>query len=379
MKKRIVLVGGGHAHLFVLEALARRAQADLDVVLISPAPSQYYSGMLPGWMAGHYTLAQCLIDLMPLLKAAKVNFLQDTVVGMDADKRCVCLSDGRHVHYDLLSLDVGSETQVDWLAELGDKLIPVKPLKEFTQAWQDTLAAAVRSGPFHLAVVGGGAAGVEMALSAAHALRAVNQASHVTLIAGEQGPLKGHGQAVVRLAQAVLGQSGVALKNVRAVGTNSGLLLSEGQTLKVDKVLAATGARPAIWLQTGKLRLDTQGFIAVNACHQSVSHANVFAAGDVCARSDVNMSRSGVHAVKAGPVLAHNLLAMAHGQALSTYRPRRRSLYLLADGGQRAMMSWGPLAVSGAWIWRWKDAIDRRFMARFGMPSGLASDRLGKP
>jgi NADH dehydrogenase FAD-containing subunit len=177
----------------------------------------------------------------------------------------------------------------------------------------------------------------------------------------------------------VLGQSGVALKNVRAVGTTSGLLLSEGQTLKVDKVLAATGARPAIWLQTGKLRLDAQGFIAVNACHQSVSHANVFAAGDVCARSDVNMSRSGVHAVKAGPVLAHNLLAMAHGQALSTYRPRRRSLYLLADGGQRAMMSWGPLAVSGAWIWRWKDAIDRRFMARFGIPSGLTSDRLSKP
>lgn len=365
MRKKLVLVGGGHAHLFVLEALAKRAHDDLDVVLISPAPWQHYSGMLPGWMAGHYSLAQCRIDLMPLLNAAKVAFVEDSVVGMDADKRCVCLSDGRHVHYDLLSLDVGSETQVDWLAELGDKLIPVKPLQTFAQAWARTLAAVGQPGPFHLAVVGGGAAGVEMALSAARALRAVNPASCVSLIAGEQGPLHGHARAVIRLVQAVLDRSGVVLRNVRAVGTPSGLLLSDGQALEADKVVAATGARPAIWLQTARLRLDAQGFIAVNACHQSVSHAQVFAAGDVCARSDVTMGRSGVHAVKAGPVLAHNLLAMARGQALATYRPRRRSLYLLADGGEQAMMSWGPLAVSGAWVWRWKDAIDRRFVARF--------------
>lgn len=379
MRKKLVLVGGGHAHLFVLEALAMRAHADLDVMLISPAPFQYYSGMLPSWMAGHYTLAQCRIDLLPLLKAAKVTFVQDMVVGMNADKRCVCLSDGQHVYYDLLSLDVGSETQVDWLAELGDKLIPVKPLQAFAQAWQNARAVAADSGPFHLAVVGGGAAGVEMALSAARALRSVNQASRVSLISGEHGPLKGHACAAVRLAKTVLGKSGVALRDVRAVGTPSGLLLSDGQSLDVDRVLAATGARPAIWLQTGKLRLDAQGFIAVNACHQSVSHANVFAAGDVCARSDVSMSRSGVHAVKAGPVLAHNLLAMAHGQALEPYRPRRRSLYLLADGGQQAMMSWGPLAASGAWVWRWKDAIDRRFMARFSMRPELSSDRAGTP
>jgi pyridine nucleotide-disulfide oxidoreductase family protein len=367
MKKRIVLVGGGHAHPFVLEALARELHADIEVVLISPAPLQYYSGMLPGWMAGHYTLPQCRIDLMPLLTAARVAFIQDTVVGMDADKRCVCLSDGRHVPYDILSLDVGSETQLAWLMDLGDKLISVKPLQSFAQAWQTTLDMAGRATAFHLAVVGGGAAGVELALSAARALHSVNPASHVSLIAGEQGVLRGHARTVVKLAEAMLAKAGVALVNVRAVGTPSGLLLSNGQSLEADKVVAATGARAAVWLQAGKLQLDARGFIAVNGHHQSLSHANVFAAGDVCTRSDVTMSRSGVSAVKVGPILAHNLLAMTRGQALKTYHPRRHALYLLADGEQQAIMSWGPLAASGGWIWRWKDAIDRRFMTRFGI------------
>lgn len=361
-----MLVGGGHAHLFVLEALARaRHLRDVDAVLISPASHQYYSGMLPGWMAGHYALPQCRIDLIPLLKAAKVAFIQDAVVGMDADKRCAFLSNGQHIYYDYLSLDVGSETKVEWLADLGEKLLPVKPLQLFAQSWSETLDLAAQSNSFHLAVVGGGAAGVEVALGAAHALQAVNTKSKVTLVTGDQGPLSHHANGVVKTAKKVLSNSGVELLSSRAVGTQSGLLLSDGLPLNVDRVIAATGSRPPIWLQASKLRLDVEGFIAVNEHHQSVSHANVFAAGDVCARSDVSMSRSGVHAVKAGPVLAYNLLAVLSGQALASYRPRRHSLYLLADGGKQAILSWGPLAARGKWIWYWKDVIDRRFVARF--------------
>lgn len=361
-----MLVGGGHAHLFVLDALSReRHGRDVDVILISPASHQYYSGMLPGWMAGHYALSQCRIDLTPLLRAAKVAFIQDAVVGMDADKRCVCLSNGQHVYYDYLSLDIGSESNVEWLADLGDKLIAVKPLQKFAQSWQETLDLAALSNPFHLAVVGGGAAGVEVALGAARALRAVNAKSKVTLVAGDHGPLNNHVEGVVKRAIKMLSNSGVELLNGRAVGTQSGLLLSNGLPLDVDRVIAATGSRSPIWLQGSKLRLDIQGFIAVNGHHQSVSHANVFAAGDVCARSDVSLSRSGVHAVKAGPVLAHNLMAMFRGQTLASYRPRRHSLYLLADGDKQAVLSWGPLAARGKWIWYLKDAIDRRFVARF--------------
>lgn len=242
MKKRLLLVGGGHAHLFVAEALAKRKHDDIDVVLISPQPLQYYSGMLPGWVAGYYALNHCCIDLRPLLKSAGIAYVQDSVIGIDVDKRCVCLSDGRHVHYDMLSLNVGSETQVNWLAELGSKLLPIKPLSVFSQSWPETLAMAANTPSFHLAVVGGGAAGVEVALCVARALRRKNGKAQITLVAGEQGLLPGHPAAAAGLAEQLLMQSDVRLEFARAVGTHDGLLLSNGTSLQVDKAIATTGA-----------------------------------------------------------------------------------------------------------------------------------------
>ena len=108
-----------------------------------------------------------------------------------------------------------------------------------------------------------------------------------------------------------------------------------------------------------------QGYQLVDKHHRSVSHPNVFAAGDVCARLDAIMSRSGVHAVHAGPVLAHNLLAMVEGGALRAYSPKPRSLYLLACGPRYAVASWGRWSAEGQWVWRWKDWIDCRFIQRF--------------
>ena len=124
---RLILVGGGHAHLLVLQALATRRPQGVDITLISPSRWQHYSGMLPGWMKQHYALDDCRIDLLPLLRQARVHFIEDHIVGMDAEQRCVCLSDGTHVHYDLLSLDVGSEVNTEWLTDLGPKLLPIKP------------------------------------------------------------------------------------------------------------------------------------------------------------------------------------------------------------------------------------------------------------
>jgi NADH dehydrogenase FAD-containing subunit len=100
--KRLVLVGGGHAHLSVLRALAREKPADVEVVMVTPSAHQNYSGMLPGWMAGHYTQAQCQIELLPLAQSAHARTVVDHIIGMDADRRCVRLPDGRHIEYDLL-------------------------------------------------------------------------------------------------------------------------------------------------------------------------------------------------------------------------------------------------------------------------------------
>jgi len=369
VNKKLVLVGGGHAHLSVLRALAKHRPAGLDVVLVSPSRHQNYSGMLPGWLAGHYALSACRIDLQPLAQAAGARLLLDQMVGLDAQRRCVVLQEDRQIRYELLSLDVGSETNTSWLEVLGQKLLPLKPLDSFFASWPRVLAEARSKPGYRLVVVGGGAAGVEVALAALHAFSQAGVAGRVDLVAAESGLLPGHAPAVQARVQRFARQAGLGVHLLRGVGTEEGVLLADGRLLRADRVIAATGARAPVWLGAAKLKLDEHGYLLVDKHHRSVSHPNVFAAGDVCARHDAVLSRSGVHAVHAGPVLAHNLLSVLSGAALQAYAPKRRSLYLLACGPHHAVASWGGWSAEGQWVWRWKDWIDRRFIRRFSKTS----------
>lgn len=363
--KRLILVGGGHAHLSVLRALAREKLADVESVLVTPSSHQNYSGMLPGWMAGHYIQAQCRIDLQPLAQSALAHLVVDHIVSMDAGRRCVGLPDGRLMEYDLLSLGVGSEIDVSWLEMVGDRLLPVKPLDDFFEAWPRILAIAQDKPDYRLVVVGGGATGVELALAARYAFTRADIGGRVDLVVSESGPLVGGATGVRRRITRFLSTAGVFVHRLRAVGVEEGVMLSNGTLLPADCVIAATGARAPFWLKLSRLMLDENDYIAVDGHHRSLSHPNVFAAGDVSARQDLVVARSGVHAVRAGPVLAANLLAALRGGPMTTYQPSRRSLYLLACGPRYAVASWGRWSAEGEWVWRWKDWIDRRFIGRF--------------
>jgi pyridine nucleotide-disulfide oxidoreductase family protein len=365
--RRLVLVGGGHAHLSVLRALAAQ-RPDVEAMLITPGTHQTYSGMLPGWMAGHYSMAECQIDLRPLAQAANVKLILDQVTGVDAELQRVTLADGTQLDYDLLSIDVGGETNLSWLEALGKRLLPVKPLGEFVRRWAEIVAMARWKTAFNLIVVGGGAAGVEIALAAQHVFMQHDSHATVTLVTSEKGVLQGHAPGVASRVRDLLTQRGIALHEAQAVGAEDGVLLGNGRHLPADIVIATTGSTPPRWLQTSNLALDEHGYISVDATHQSISHPNVFAAGDVCARTDILMARSGVHAVFAGPVVANNLIVSLTGGKFIRYCPRWRSLYLLATGPKHAIASWGPLSAEGHWVWRWKNHIDRRFMNKHGGP-----------
>ena len=364
-RKRLVLAGGGHAHLSVLRALARQ-RPDIDAVMITPSTHQTYSGMLPGWMVGHYSMAECQIDLRPLAQAANVEIILDQVTRANAELQRVTLANGTELDYDFLSVDVGGETNLSWLEALGKRLLPIKPLGGFVQRWQGIVADAGKQSNFSLIVVGGGAAGVEIALAAQHVFEERGSTATVALVASERGLLPGHATGVANRVRDLLKQRGVVLHEAQAVGAEDGVLLGNGRHLYADIVIAATGSTPPRWLQTSYLALDEHGYLSVDAGHQSISHPNVFAAGDVCARTDIIMARSGVHAVFAGPVVAHNLIASIAGGKFVRYRPRKRSLYLMATGPKHAIASWGPLSAAGNWVWWWKNRIDRRFMNKHG-------------
>ena len=365
-ERRLILAGGGHAQLSVLHALAAQPP-EFEVVLVTPSPYQIYSGMLPGWMGGHYSLSDCQIDLRPLAKAAGATLLMEQIVGLEASGRTVFLSNGTPLAYDLLSLDIGAESDLSWLEAAQEHLLPIKPLGEFVRRWPSVLAAAVKQEDYRLVVVGGGAAGVELAFAAQQACAGFGCKPSITLVFAQNSLLPGHSRGTQRRAEALLGQRGITLVQERAAGIAEGLMLSSGQFLRADCILATTGSRAPAWLRDSGLELDEQGYVGVDATHRSRSHGEVFAAGDVCSRTDIRLARSGVHAVFAGPVLAHNLLASIRGEPLITYQPHHRSLYLLATGPKQAIASWGGLSAHGHWVWLWKNWIDRRFMNKHAM------------
>ena len=125
-----------------------------------------------------------------------------------------------------------------------------------------------------------------------------------------------------------------------------------------------TQAGGATWLAETGLALDDRGFVRVNAHLQSVTDPHVFAAGDVASLDHRPLEKAGVFAVRMARPLAENLRRSVLEQTLQVYRPQRRWLALISIGDRYAVASRGALGFSGAWVWRWKDSIDRRFMRR---------------
>jgi pyridine nucleotide-disulfide oxidoreductase family protein len=378
---RLLLIGGGHAQLFMLEALRRRRQewrGRLEVRLVSGAAKTPYSGMLPGLVAGHYQADDMHVDLQALADAAGVIFERARIASFDPVTKTALGDDGRRREFDLAALDIGSVPPLWSVPGAAEHALALKPVDAFLQAWQSLLHhAAASASPMRLVIVGGGAGGVELALAMAYRMAALGKPIKMTL-ATRGGVLEGFPARAARLAAQHLRHAGIGLlSHAPAVRVEPGLLhFADGASTGYDALLWATGAGAQPWVgQSGLAVID--GFAQVNAHLQSVSHPHVFAAGDIASHAGAAWPKSGVAAVRQGPVLAENLLRHACGQRLLEYRPQRDHLALISTGGRHAIACWHGLAWQGAWIWRWKDAIDRRFMRRFAPGSVKAGDGAG--
>ena len=360
--KRLVLLGGGHAHLQVLRGLAQAPIHGAQATLVSPYPHLVYSGMAPGWLAGHYASEDCTIALGPLAANGGAKVVRAAAVSLDPAARRLRLDDGREVGYDALSVDVGSVMDRDAIPGASEHALFVRPMEHFMQRTRAALGRAGR--PLRdVLVVGAGAAGVELALAMKYRLGA---ASRIGLVSGGAPVLEAYPAAARRLGLRALKQRGVALFEQACLRVAADhIMLGNGERLPCDLAVLAIGASAPAWLAGSGLALDARGFIATGATLQSTSHPEVFAAGDVSSRADAPRPRSGVYAVRAGPPLALNLRRFIEGAALQRYLPQTRSLNLLACGEQRAIVSWGRFAAEGRWAWRWKDRIDRRFVRQF--------------
>lgn len=371
----IVLVGGGHSHVGVLRDFAMRPVPGVRITLVCTDAHTPYSGMLPGYVAGHYGYDDVHIDLSRLAQFAGARFLCAEVIGLEPANRRVVLRERPPLRYDLLSINIGSTPQVDAVPGAQAHAVAVKPIFRFNQRWL-ALLARIRehAGPATIAVVGGGAGGVELTLAMQYRLRAVlreqgrdPEVLTFHLFTADAALLPTHSAAVQRRFAETLRARGVHVHYASAVTeVRAGRLCTQGDRwFDTDETVWVTQAGGAAWLQGTGLELDERGFIRVNDALQSVSDPLVFAAGDVASMDHHRLEKAGVFAVRMAKPLARNLRLALAQRALLPYRPQRRWLALISTGDRYAVASRGALSFAGAWVWRWKDWIDRRFMRRF--------------
>lgn len=371
----IVLIGGGHSHVGVLKRFGMKPEPGVRLTVICTDVHTPYSGMLPGYVAGHYSYDEVHIDLGRLCMFAGARLYRDEVVGIDRAQRKVICRNRPPVAYDLVSINVGSTPQLK-VPGSAEFAVPVKPITGFNQRWLSLLKRVqnLQHGPLRIAVVGAGAGGVELLLAMQHRLRAeLTQRGcpadwlEFHLLNAGATILPTHNPGVrARFAQ-VLAQRGVHVHlNAQVQTVQAGVLLcAQGQRIEADEIMWVTQAGGAPWLRDSGLALDEGGFIQVTPTLQSTRDEHVFAAGDIASITGYPLEKAGVFAVRMGRPLADNLRAKLRGESLTPYHPQSRWLALISTGDRYAVASRGALGFAGAWVWRWKDWIDRRFMRKF--------------
>jgi selenide, water dikinase len=317
LTRDLVLIGGGHAHALVLRMWGMNPVPGVRVTLVNPGPYAVYSGMLPGFVAGHYVRNALDIDLVKLARHAGARLIIGLASGIDRTNRRVIV-ENRTIPYDTLSIDIGISSSMPTLPGFADHAMPAKPLDAFADRWTAFLSDPPSSP--HVTVIGAGVAGTELALAAAHRL---STAARVTLIEVAE-PLTAVGP---RSRAALLGHLAAARvtlltgTTVTEVGAAE-IILSDGRAVRSDLTIGTAGIRPQSWLNGTGLALS-DGFLTVSPALQT-SDQSIFATGDIAHMAGAPRPKAGVFAVRQAPVLFHNLAVALTGRgAMRPYRPQR--------------------------------------------------------
>ena len=361
--KNVVLVGGGHAHALVLREWAMNPVAGARLTIINPHPTAPYTGMLPGFVAGHYTREELDIDMVKLSRFADARFILGKATEIDPSARTVTVPGRPPIPFDICSVDIGITSEMPTLPGFTEHATPAKPLDNFANVWTQFVAdSAFADSPPKVAIVGGGIGGSELAMAMHHRLDELGRNPTVSLIDNGEILREVGDKAQAGLTEA-LAERGVRMIEHQAATeiTETGVTLANGEVVEANFVVGVAGARPYDWVES--IGVDThEGFITVDETLRSVSHPTIFAVGDCAHMAFDPRVKAGVFAVRQAPVLTANITALLRDTRLQKFDPQVDYLKLVSLGEKAAGADKYKRFVHGPALWRLKDKIDRDFM-----------------
>lgn len=371
-QKRVVFVGGGHAHLYSLKRTGELVGRGAQVTLVAPQRYHYYSGMGPGLLSGFYRPDEARVDVHALAVAAGCTFVQDRVISVDAGTRLLRLEGGPALAYDLVSFNTGSRVPAERIAGAGDEATAVKPIENL-EGLRKRLLARRGDGSCRVLVLGGGPAGVELAANLWRLGRDGAVPLEITVCEAGDRLLPGLAARAGTLAFTSLGARGITVRTgfAAALLEAGSARSASGEALSYDEAVLTVGIVPHDLYRLSGLPTGPDGGLLVDEFLRSPAHPEVFGGGDCVCFGPRPLPRVGVYAVRQAPVLFRNLLAAVEGRPPEPFRPQRRYLLILNLGDGRGLATWGGWTACGTWALRWKDRLDRAFLRGFQSPEDV--------
>ena len=371
----VVLLGIGHTHAHLVKQWAMHPIRDVNLICVTDYLTATYSGMLPGVLAGDYTPEQMQIDLVKLLSAAKVQWIQDELDSVNRASGVLGFKSGRQVRYDLLSVGVGSRPHlVEQKSSESIPVVSIKPMQSFLERIEAGLrqAQSRRNGrsQIRIDVVGGGLGSVEVVVCLRSFLQRFGWEAtdyRLRLISGSEAPPVGclpkTRARIVRVFKELDIDLLPAAKLVAIDGDQ--LILDNGQRETSDLVIYLAAGHAAPVTALFDVPKDDRGCLLTNRRLECVQDPRIWAGGDCGSIQGLHVPKAGVYAVRQGPVMWANLERWAAGQPLQDYKPQHDFLKLINLGGRQAIGEWRGFSFQGHWVWKLKDYIDTNFMKMY--------------
>ncbi len=355
MKERIIIVGGGAGGLELVVRLARklRRQKDVEVVLIDKNPTHIWKPLFHEVATGSMNSYHDEASYLMLARKQKFRFILGQVTGINGLDKTVTLApllgDGaeeviaeRKVTFDQLVISVGSlsndfgiegvkqySRQLDSReqAELFHKNFATKLQRTNLQSTSDKL---------YVAIVGGGATGVELAADMHNVVQRLRDYGfeHFSKDRLDVSIIEAAPVLVPRLPERIglsvrseLERIGVKVRvnTMVAKVDKDAVLTSEGETIRSDISVWAAGVKAPAWLADCGLPTDKLGRVKVNNDLSVEGLPHVFAIGDCCAcmmsdGTEVPPRAQAAHQMAS--TAARNILALRRNKAGKAFQYR---------------------------------------------------------